>query len=192
MCVDEIFAVEKILSGSCVAAESHAGSGIVAHVAVNHSLYVYGSTPLFGNLVHSAIYDGTLVHPRIEHRAYATPKLFPSRLGEVFACIFLYSCLETLHKLLEVIDIKLVVELHAFLLFHIIHNGLERIYVGLVLRFHAKHHVAVHLYKPAVAVPSKTRIAAFLCHGGHSGIVHTKIEHCVHHTGHRSTGTGTH
>ncbi len=190
--VDEVFTVKHLLTGSSVTAECHACSRIFAHVAVNHSLDIDGSTPLFGYLVHAAINDRTLVHPAVKHSADSTPELFPGAVGEIFSGVFLDSLFKQYNKFLEILHIKLCIELHAFLLLDFLHYSLERIDVGLAFGLHAKHNVAIHLHETAVAVPCKARIAAFLCKRSHCGIVHTEIEHRIHHAGHRSTRSAAH
>ena len=128
--VDEVFAVENILAGSGVTAEGNAGSGVVAHVAVNHSLYVYCGTPLFGNLVHATIKDSTFVHPGVENGANAAPELFPGTFGEVLSGIVFYGDLEAFHQFLEVIDVKFIVELDTFFLLNLVHDSLKGVNVG--------------------------------------------------------------
>ena len=61
--VDEVFAVEDVFAGSGIAGEGYAGGGVVAHVAVDHSLNVNGGAPFLGDLVHAAVEDSALVHP---------------------------------------------------------------------------------------------------------------------------------
>ena len=191
LCVDQVFAVEYVLACSGIAAECDTGSGIVTHIAVNHGLYVDGRSPLLGNLVHAAVNDGTLVHPAVEYSADATPQLLPCRLREVLACVILDCGLETLYKFLQVVYVQLIVELNAFLLLHCVHDGLEGVDVGLALGLHAEHHVAVHLYETAVAVPCETGVAALFGHVGYCGVVHTQVQHRIHHTGHGCAGSGT-
>ncbi len=185
--VDEVFTVEDVFAGSSVAAESHARSGVVAHVAVDHGLYVDGRTPLFGDLVHAAVDDGAFVHPAVEHGADAAPELFPCVIGEVFAGVFLYGRLEETDEVLEVFNIELGVELDAFLLLDLVHDFLEGVDVGFLFGLHTEHNVAVHLHEAAVAVPCEAGVAALGCERLNGGVVHAEVEDGVHHAGHRGT-----
>ena len=183
--VDEVFAVEDVFTSSGVAAECHTCSGVVAHVAVDHCLYVYGGAPFFGNLVHSAVDDSAFVHPAVEYGAYAAPELFPGVVGEVFAGVFFYSGFEEFYKVFEVFDVKLGIEFDAFGFFYLVHDFFEGVDVGFLFGFHSEHDVAIHLHESAVAVPSEAGVAAFLCERFNCGVVHAEVEHSIHHTGHR-------
>ena len=80
--------------------------------------------------------------------------------------------------------IEFGVELYALLFLHFLHDGFEGIDVGFALGLHAEHDVAIHLDETTVAVPCKAGISAFFSEGCDSGVVHAKVEDCVHHTGH--------
>ena len=191
LCVDEVFAVEDVFAGSGVAGEGYTGSRRVAHVAEYHGLYVHGRTPLFGDLVHAAVEDGAFVHPAIEYGADGTPQLLPGRGGEVFAGVLLDSGFEEANQLFEVFDLQLGVALDAFGLFHLVHHLFEGVDVFFGLGFHAQYHVAIHLYETTVRVPSETGIARFLGDGFYGLVVHTQVEHGIHHTRHGDAGTRT-
>ena len=185
LCVDQIFAVEDVLARGGVAAECNARGRVVAHVAVNHGLHVDGRAPFFGNLVHAAVKNGALVHPAVKHGADAAPQLLPGAVGEVLAGEVFHGGLELLDQLLEVVDVELGVELHAFGFFLLVHDGLEGVDVDLALRLHAQNDVAIHLHEAAIAVPCKARVAALFGQRGHCGVVHAQVQHGVHHAGHR-------
>ncbi len=189
LCVDEVFTVEDVFAGGSVARESHAGGRVLAHVAVYHGLHVYSGAPFFGNLVHAAVDDGAFVHPRVEHGADAAPELFPSRVGEVLAGVFLDGTLEEAHEGLEVFNRKFGVEFDAFFFLHLLHDGFEGVDVGLRLGLHAEHHVAVHLHETTVGVPGEAGVAALFSEGSHGGVIHAEVEHGVHHAGHGCAGT---
>ncbi len=192
LCIDKVFAIEKIFAGSCVTAESNACSGIFTHVAIYHSLHVHGCAPLFRNLVHSTVKDGTFVHPTIKHGADAAPKLFPCAVRKIFTCKFFYRTFEKFYKVFKIFDAEFCVELYAFVFLNLIHDFFKGVNVVFALGFHAKNDIAIHLHKTAVAVPSKTGITAFVCEAFDSGIIHAEVEDSVHHTRHGSAGTGTH
>ena len=98
--------------------------------------------------------------------------------------MFLHGGLEALYEFLEVVDGKLGVEFHTFLFLHGINDGLEGVYLGLRFGFHAENNVTIHLHETAVAVPCEAGIAALFSEGGHCSVVHTEVEHSIHHAGH--------
>ena len=167
------------------------GGRCVAHVTEYHGLHVYGSTPLFGNLVHAAVENGALVHPAVEYGADGTPQLLPGRGGEVFAGVLFYGSLEEFYQFFKVFYLQLGIALDAFGLFHFVHYLFKGVDVFFGFGFHAQYHVAVHLYETAVGVPGETGIARFLRDGLDGLVVHTQVEHGVHHTRHGDTGTRT-
>ena len=189
LCVDEVFAVEHVFAGSGVAAECHAGSGVFAHVAVYHCLYVNGCTPLFGYLVHAAVEDCAFVHPAVEYGADAAPELFPCAVGEVFAGEVFHGGFEEADEVFKVFDVEFGVEFNAFFFFDLVHYFFEGVDVGLRFGLHAEYYVTVHLYEAAVAVPCKAGVAALFCQRGYGIVVHAEVEHGIHHAGHRSAGT---
>ena len=186
LCVDKVLTVEDVLAGSGVAGECHACSRRVAHISVNHGLYVDCRTPLFRNLVHAAIQDCALVHPAVEHCIDSAPQLLPSRFWEVLACRLLHSGFKLHNKALEVVNGKLGVVLHALLFLNLVKDFLKRIDVLFRLRLHAENNVAIHLHEAAVAVPCEAWVARLLGESLHYGVVDTEVEHCVHHTWHRN------
>ncbi len=190
LCIDEVFSIEDVLAGCCIAREGNAGCGVVAHVAVDHGLHVNGGSPFFGNLVHSAVEDGAFVHPAVEYGADAAPQLIPCAFGEVFAGVVLHCGFEEADEVLEVFNVKFGVDFHAFFFFHLVDDGFEGVGLGFGFGFHAENHVAVHLDKTAVAVPCEAGIAALFGESIYRGIVHTEVKHGVHHAWHGGTCAG--
>ena len=183
--VDQVFAVEEVLTRCGVAREGYARRGILSHVAEYHGLYRYGRAPLGGDVVEFAVEDGAFVHPRAEHGADGSPQLVPRTGREILAGLLLHGGLEVLHQLLEVVGRQVGVVLHALLGLLLLDDHLERVVVFLRNGFHAQHHVAVHLYEAAVRIPGEPRVARALGHGLHGLVVHAQVEDGVHHAGHR-------
>ena len=73
LCIDEVLSVKDIFAGSSVTSECYTGSRGISHIAEYHSLHVYGSTPFFGNLVHTTVENGAFVHPAVEYGTDSTP-----------------------------------------------------------------------------------------------------------------------
>ena len=186
--VDQVFAVEDVLTRCGVAREGHAGCGVVAHVAEYHGLHRYGGTPLGGDVVELAVEDGALVHPRAEHGADGAPELIPRVGREVLAGLLLHGLLEALDQLLQVVGGQVGVVLHAALVLQCVDDLLERVVILLRYGLHAEHHVTVHLHEAAVRVPCETGVARALGHGLDGLVVHTEVEDRIHHAGHRGAG----
>ena len=71
-------------------------------------------------------------------------------------------------------------------MFHIFYNSLERVYIFLVHRLHAQHHVTVHLYETAVGVPCKAGVARLANQPFHHFIVQAEVKNRIHHARHGS------
>ncbi len=63
---------------------------------------------------------------------------------------FLHGFLKTLNQFFEICNGELGIQENALLLFHVLHDLLERINIFLRSGFHAKHHIAEHLHETAV------------------------------------------
>ena len=98
--VDQKFAVEHFFAGRRIARERHAGSGVLAGVAVNHRLHVDRGSPFGRDVVFAAIDNRAVVHPGTEHGADRAPELLPRILRKFLAGAFLDQRLETLDQFL--------------------------------------------------------------------------------------------
>ena len=191
LCINQILAIEKVLTGSSIAAEANTRSRALAHITEYHSLNAYGSTPFVRNSLHLTIQNSTFVHPGVEYSTNGTPQLLVGTSREVFSGLFFHRSLELLHEFLKVFHLKLVIQLHAFSMFHLFYNSLERVYIFLVHRFHAQHHVAIHLHETTVRVPCKACIARLARQAFHHFVIQAKIQDSVHHARHGSARTRT-
>ena len=191
LCINQILTVEKVFTGSSIAAEANTRSRALAHITEYHSLNAYGSTPFVRNSLHLTIQDGAFVHPGVEYGTNGTPQLLVGTSREVFSGLFFHRSLELLHEFLKVFHLKLVIQLHAFSMFHIFYNSLERVYIFLVHRLHTQHHVAIHLHETTVRVPCKACIARLTRQAFHHFVIQAKIQDSVHHARHGSACTRT-
>ena len=191
LCINQILAIEKVFTGSSIAAEANTRSRALAHITEYHSLNAYGSTPFVRNSLHLTIQDGAFVHPGVEYGTNGTPQLLVGTSREVFSGLFFHRSLELLHEFLKVFHLKLVIQLHAFSMFHIFYNSLERVYIFLVHRLHTQHHVAIHLHETTVRVPCKACIARLARQAFHHFVIQAKIQDSVHHARHGSACTRT-
>ena len=191
LCVDEVFAVEDVFAGRCVAGEGYAGRRPVAHVPEDHRLYVDCGTPFGRDVVEFAVENGAFVHPALEHGHDGAPELLPRVGGEIGSRALLDGRLELHDQFPEVVGGELRVEPDAALLLHLVDDDLERVFVLFALRFHAEHHVAVHLYETAVGVPCETVVARTLGKCLHGGVIEPEVQNGIHHARHGGTGSRT-
>ena len=189
--VNQIFAVENIFAGCRVARKCNAGCGIVAHVAEYHCLHVYRGSPMRGNVVHLAIENCAFVVPTVKHSHNRSPKLLPRVCRKILLGSFFNYFFEPFYKLLQIFNRKFGVLFDSFFGFQFVDNFFERVVVFFVFRFHSHNHVAVHLDKSAVGIPSETRIICFFCEPFNNLVVQSQIQNRVHHSRHRCRRAGT-
>ena len=150
LCINKILAVEEILARSGITAEAYTRCRCVAHISEYHSLYVYSRTPFGRDAFHLAVEDGALVHPRIEHSADCSPKLFHRISRELLAGLVFDGLLKENNEFLELLNRQILVELHTTYSFDFLYDSLEWVNVFFVHRFHAKYHVTIHLHEATV------------------------------------------
>ena len=151
--IHKILAVESVFAGRGISAKANAGGAIIAHVAKNHGLNIYGRTPGVGNVVQSAVGDGTGVHPTAKNRADGTPKLLVNILWKRRAKFFCYFIFERFHQRLEIVGIEFVVERYALVFLGDIQKRFQIVVV------HTEDHVGIHLDEPPITIISKACIA---------------------------------
>ncbi len=118
-------------------------------VAVPHSC---------GNAVLSAVDDGPVVVPAVEHGPDGAPELIHRVVRELATLLLLHDRLELGDDLLELIGGQFVVVLDAGGLAGFVDDGFERVFV-LLVAVDAQHDVAVHLHEAAIAVPGEALVA---------------------------------
>ena len=190
--IDQVLAVEDVLAVGWVARKRNAGGAIVAHVSVDHRLHVDSGAPLVRNLVLVAVNRGAIVIPAAKHSGNGAFQLSHRIIREALVCPALHQVLVALHQLLEVLLSEQRVFHHSALALHAVHDFLKRIMVHLTLLLHAHHHVAVHLYESAVAIPCKATVAGGLLQRFDGDVVEAEIQNGVHHARHRIARAGAH
>ncbi len=101
--IDQILAEDTLLARSRISGKCNAGSGGVAHISEHHSLYVDSGSPVAGNVIHTAVYNGTLVVPGTEHGLYSLHKLYLGILGEVLSHLFLINGFVSCNNLFQIV-----------------------------------------------------------------------------------------
>ena len=159
LCIHEKLTVEDVFAGGCIAGEGDACAAIFAHVTEDHGLHVAGGAPVAGNMVQFAVHDGSFVVPTVEDGADGSNKLFVRIFRECFAGFFKNGGFVFSNNILEIFDREFSVELYTEFFFFGFKNFFEGVNLLFVGRFEIKHHVTVHLYEAAVAVPCKTGVS---------------------------------
>ena len=123
--VDEPLAVELVVAGGRIAAESDTGCGGVAHVAEHHALHVYSGAPVIRNLFDAAVSDCALAVPALEHAADGAPKLGFCGVGEFDSENFLDLHLELVAEVFELICGDVGVGLVALGVLQLLHHAVQ-------------------------------------------------------------------
>ncbi len=192
LCVHQVLPVKNIFSGPGIPCKCHTGSRGIPHVPEDHGLYVDSRTPLFGDLVQLPVIDGAGGVPAVEYRHDGTPELLPGINREIVAGLVLDGDFELLHQLLQIFHRQLIVVLDATGFLDLFKDLLKRIDIFLGLGLHSEHHVAVHLYEPAVTVPCEFFISGFGDQSFYGILVHTEVQDSVHHPRHGDPGARAH
>ena len=193
--VDQPLTIELIVTGSRVARESDTRSGGLAHVAEYHRLDIDGGAPIIGDLLDAAVRDGTLAVPRLEHATDRAPKLSLSRIRELHTQHFLDLGFELLTEGLELLSRNLGIRLVSLGFLELTHHAVKLLTDTLaVLRLDTlgllHHDVGIHHDQTAISVIDKARVAGLLDHTGQRRRAKADVEDGIHHTGHRTAGTG--
>jgi hypothetical protein len=189
--VQEVLAVELLLTGRGVACERHAGSGIVSEVAEDHRLHVDRRAPFVGYLVHASVRDRARVVPRAEHRADGRPELRARILRKRLARAAEDEILEKPDEPPEIADREVAVLLDPPRALQLIENHLEGILMILRFGLQPQHDVAVHLHEPAIAVVGEAFVSRLRDEPLHRLVREAEVENRVHHPRHARARAGT-
>ena len=83
--IGEKLAVDALCASGRIAREGDAGCAVGAEVAEDHRLHGHRRAPVARDVVQLAVGHGTIVVPRLEHRADRRPQLLPRILGHVLS-----------------------------------------------------------------------------------------------------------
>ena len=184
--VEQEFPIEAVVAVGRVAGEADAGGAVVPHVAENHGLNVDRRAPIDGNAVQAPVSDGAFVHPRAENGADGPPKLIRGVLGKGLAGHVLGLDQIVLDQGLEVIGLKIGVQVGPPVGLQVFQQVLE------VVVINAHHHIAVHLDETAVAVVGEPFVAAVRGQSFDAIVIEAEVEDGIHHPRHRGARTGAH
>ena len=101
--------------------------------------------------------------------------------------------LEALDEFLLIISREFTVHKIAMIFFVLegFDHHFERLVIFSFALLHAKNHVAIHLNKTAIAIPSEALVGSRLGKRQHSLVIQTEIQNGVHHARHGIASTGT-
>src|SRR5438034_910680 len=181
--VDEVLAVEHLLSRVRVTREGDAGAGVVAHIAEDHGHDRDGGAEVVADLELVAVVDGALAEPRVEDRLDRETQLHLRIVGEGVLRLSAHNVLVFLDELLERLRLQVGVGLRAGRLL----LRLERVFE--LLAGDAEHDAAEHGDEPSVCIPRETRVLRELLQAGARRVTQAEVEDRVHHPGHRHRRT---
>jgi len=124
--VDEVFSVNS--PGPCgrIPGKCNTGTGSIAHISEYHGLYVNCCSPVAGDIVHSAVYDGTFVIPGAEHSLYGLHQLDLGILREILAHLVLVDRFEASDDFLQIISGQIRIIMSALGFFNLVKNPLKQ------------------------------------------------------------------
>ena len=185
LCVGQELTEQALSTGSRISGKCNTGTTVITHVTECHRLNVNSSTPGIRDIVVTTINVCTRVVPGTEYSFDSAHQLFLGIIREVYTDLSLVLSLELASQFLQIISSKLNVLLNTLLLFHCIDQLLE------VLLTYFHNNVGIHLDKSSIAVPSPTRVAGLLSDYVNNGLIQTKVQNGIHHTGHGCSRAGT-
>ena len=118
LCVDQPLSVEYLFSGCRISCECNSCSAIVAHVAKNHSLNVYRSSPFISYAFNFSVCDRPLTIPALENSADASPKLFEWVVRKIFTKNIFYLGFIDVYQFFKIFSRKLGVIFNPTRFFH--------------------------------------------------------------------------
>ncbi len=185
LCVGQELTVEiLVLARGGITAESHAGGGVLTHVAKDHGLHVDGGAPIVGDTLVLAVSDGAFGVPGVEDGLDGEIQLLVRIGGEVLAELLLVHLLVLLDQPLESFQADLGVEIDALFLLQIFQFLLE-VQTGI-----PHHDIGEHGDEAAVRIVGKPLVFGQLGEGRAGLVVEAQVEDGVHHARHRDAGAG--
>src|SRR6185312_7305188 len=148
--IQKKIAKECLLACTRVARKTDTGAGFLTRVAEDHLDDVHRSTEKARNLLNAPVCDSLFAHPRTEHRANCSPKLFNGIFREILPRLLLKICLILANELPPALRGHLRVALQTEILLHIAEARLQFV-LG-----ETNHHARIHLNEAAIGIPGKT------------------------------------
>ena len=183
--IDQVFAINSLCASGRISGESNTGSGSIAHISKNHGLYVDCRAPVSGNIVHSAVDNGTFIVPGAEYGFYRFHQLYFGILREIRPHLVLINCLEALNDFFQIICGQICVKTCALGFLDLIENPFKKGFGNL------HYHIRKHLNESAVGIVGKSGISRLLGEAFHGNVSKTQIQNRIHHAGHGCSCAGT-
>ena len=196
--VDQIVAIELLRAVGGIAGKRDASGGGVALVAEHHGLHVNGGAQVIGDLVLLAVQRRTRVVPAAEHGLDSKLQLDHRILRELNDSVddqagialgghvLREDVLEFTHQLLQVFSGQVGVGCDTA---DVLHGG-DGVFEKIAVKAH--HDVGEHLDEAPITIPCEAGILGLLDEAVDGLVVQAKVEHRVHHAGHRHRSAGAH
>mmetsp|Transcript_13816 Transcript_13816/g.29419 ORF Transcript_13816/g.29419 Transcript_13816/m.29419 type:complete len:284 (+) Transcript_13816:222-1073(+) len=182
--IDQKLAKKRVLAIVGITCEADSGTRGVTHVSKHHGLHIHRSPQQIPNILHLPVLNGPISHPSTKHRPNRQLELLVRILRKAQIILGIHP-LESLHHLLEIIGRQVGILINALLVLDIVDLLFE------LRTRELEHDIAKHFEKSPIGIPRESLVAAL---GGQSRadlVVHSQIEHRVHHSGHADRRAGS-
>ena len=125
LCINQVFTVNSPGSGRRISCKGNTGAGGVSHISKYHRLYVNRCSPVSGNIVHTAVYDGAFIIPGTENRFYSFHQLYFGILREIFSHLVLINGFKTCDNFLHIVRRQIRVKMSVLCFFDFIQDPLK-------------------------------------------------------------------
>ncbi len=186
LCIDQVLSINPLRAGGRIPCKSNTGARSIAHITEYHGLHIDCRAPVTRDIVHSAVYDRSLIVPGTKYRLHRLHQLYLRLLRELLALVLFIDILKSNNDFFQILCRQLCIKLDSLRFFDFVQDPLE-------IRLRYLHNdIGEHLDESSVRVISKSGIACLLRKSFYCHIRKTKIQDCVHHARHGSPCTGTH
>ena len=185
LCVDQILTEDTLCARCGVTCERNACTGCVAHVTKYHGLHVDSGAPLVRDIIHHSVVVCSRVIPGTENSLDGFHQLYLGILRELFAHLLSIDLFVLGNNSLQILCLQLCIIYIAVCLLLCLKDAVE---IGLA---HAHNDIREHLDESSVGIICKSRIAGLCSKALDRDIIQTKVQDCIHHTGHGCSRAGT-
>ena len=156
--VDQILAIKHFLARRGITGERYSGSRRLSQITEDHGLDVNRRAPFHGDAVTLAVEDCALVFPRLKHGADGPPKLFVNILREGRFTTLFDQAFVAPNQLAQIRRAELAVLRDTEFFLEANQQMMKWRWFRFAARMYPHNHFAIHLDKPAIAIPRKARI----------------------------------
>ena len=183
--IGQVVAVNAARAASRIAGERNAGSRTLPNVSEGHGLNVHGRPQPPGNPFLPAVQHRSFGVPGPEDRQHRKVKLALRLLREVLPGAFADDALEVLNDGTQRINVEFGVGIHPCPS----HRTAQDHFKSVAVDF--QNSLAEHLNQAPVRIPGEALVSRDRGQAEHAVVVEPDIQHRLHHSGHRESGTRT-